>query len=475
MRDGDELRINLPTRVADVLERLAGTGFEAVLVGGCVRDLVAGREPTDWDVATAAPPQRVADLFPRSVWENPFGTVTVLPERGDDGPTVEVTTYRVEGPYHDRRRPAEVRWGSSLTDDLARRDFTINAMAWRPAAAGSGHGVLVDPHGGADDLAAGALRAVGDPDERIAEDALRMVRAVRFATRFGLRLDDETAAAIGRHAGAAAGLSGERVRAELMRILAGEAPPSTAFALLERLGLLAVVLPELAALRGVPQAKALPGDALDHSLRTVDALPPSDPLLRLAGLLHDVGKATTLEDGHFIGHERAGAELAAAAMRRLRFGRAEVVRVERLVRQHMFAYTQAWTDAAVRRFIRRVGADLLEDLYALRRADNLASGAEEPATGGLDELRRRAAAALASDPMAPHQLAVNGDDLVAELHLPPGPTVGRLLDELLEAVLEDPRLNRRDLLLEQARHALDASAPGARMQRERPGATREEP
>lgn len=468
MRDGDDLQIQLPPRVALVLERLAAAGFEAALVGGCVRDLVTGRAPTDWDAATSAPPETVASLFPRSVWENPFGTVTVLPDADADGPSVEVTTYRVEGPYRDRRRPAEVRWGSSLRDDLSRRDFTVNAMAWIPLDLPTGGGRLLDPHGGAADLAAGVLRAVGDPDERIAEDALRMIRAVRFATRLGLRLDGGTSSAIRRHAAGAASLSGERVRVELMRILEGSAPPSLAFALLEELGLLAVVLPELAALRGVPQAKVLPGDALDHSLRTADALPAGEPLLRLAGLLHDVGKATTLEDGHFIGHERAGAELAASAMLRLRFGRAEIARVERLVRQHMFAYTPDWTDAAVRRFVRRVGPDLLEDLYALRRADNVASGAEEPPSGGLEELRRRAAAALASDPMGQRQLAVDGNDLVAQLGLRPGPVVGRLLDELLEAVLDDPHLNRRDLLLDRARRSLAASPSGARMQRERP-------
>jgi poly(A) polymerase/tRNA nucleotidyltransferase (CCA-adding enzyme) len=244
------------------------------------------------------------------------------------------------------------------------------------------------------------------------------------------------------------------VRDELLRILAGDAPPSEGLSLMESLGLLRVLLPELAALRGVPQAKATPGDALDHSLRTVDALPAADPPLRLAGLLHDLGKATTLADGHFIGHERTGAELAEALLKRLRLPRTDASRITRLIRHHMFAYTLDWTDAAVRRFVRRVGADLLDDLYALRSADNAASGAREPSTGGLDELRARAARAVAADPMSPQQLAVGGDDLVRELRLRPGPIVGRLLDELMEAVLEDPGLNRRDTLLALARESL---------------------
>lgn len=450
VRDGDELALDLPPAVSRVLQALARSGAEAALVGGCVRDAVHGEAPTDWDVATSAVPESVAALFERSAWENPFGTVTVLPE-SEGGPSVEVTTYRVEGPYRDRRRPEAVRWGSRLAEDLARRDFTINAMAWLPADLRAGRGLLVDPFGGAQDMRDGVLRAVGDPDERIAEDALRMLRAVRFATRFDLRLDEATADAIRRHAPEAASLSGERVRDELVRILAEQVRPSRAVDLMERLGMLRVLLPELAALRGVPQAKALVGDALDHSLRAVDALPASDPVLRMAGLVHDLGKATTLGDGHFIGHEREGAELAAALLRRLRFPRADITRITRLVRHHMFAYAPEWTDAAVRRFVRRVGADLLDDLYALRRADNAASGAREPSSGGLAELRDRAARALAGDPMGPNQLALNGDDLQRELGLPPGPLLGRLLDQLMEAVLDDPSLNRRETLLELAR------------------------
>jgi tRNA nucleotidyltransferase/poly(A) polymerase len=416
-----------------------------------VRDAVRGETPTDWDVATSAPPEAVSALFPRSTWENPFGTVTVLPQ--DDGEAVEVTTYRIEGPYRDRRRPETVRWGGSLDEDLSRRDFTINALAWVPIDVAAGSGRLRDPFGGAEDLRAGILRAVGNPDERIAEDALRMVRAVRFATRFGLALDPATEAAIRLQVAEAATLSGERVRDEVLRIMSGAAPPSQAMSMMESLGLLGVLLPELAALRGVPQSKAVPGDALDHSLRTVDALPATDPVLRIAGLLHDLGKSTTLADGHFIGHERAGAELAEALLMRLRFPRAEIARITRLIRHHMFAYAPGWTDAAVRRFVRRVGADLLDDLYALRRADNAASGAREPASGGLGELRARAARAVAGDPMSPQQLAVDGNDLVSELGLQPGPVVGRLLDELMEAVLEDPGLNRRETLLALARES----------------------
>jgi poly(A) polymerase/tRNA nucleotidyltransferase (CCA-adding enzyme) len=449
MRDGDPLRIDLPPAVSAVLDTLREGGAEAALVGGSVRDLVRGERPADWDVATSAPPEEVADRFPGATWENPFGTVTVRDTTG--GPGIEVTTYRVEGGYRDRRRPGEVRWGQSLTDDLARRDFTINAIAWLPDDTAVGSGRLVDPYGGAADLEDGLLRAVGDPDARFEEDALRLLRAVRLATRFNLRLDTATEAAIIANAPDAAGLSGERVRDELMRILAAPRPPSPAFELMERLGLLAVLLSELAALRGIPQAKRLAGDALDHSLRTADALPATDPVLRLAGLLHDIGKASTLADGHFIHHDRDGARIAEQLMARLRAPRAETTRVGRLVRHHMFAYTPDWTDAAVRRFIRRVGADLLADLFALREADDVASGVEEP-PDGWRELRERVAVVV-NDPLEAQQLAITGDDLVSQLRIPPGPAIGQLLAALLEAVLDDPTLNSREQLLALA-HAM---------------------
>jgi len=447
MRDGDPLRIDLPPAVATVLATLRGSGYEAALVGGCVRDLVRGEQPADWDVATSAPPEVVASLFRGATWENQFGTVTVRDPEG--GPGIEVTTYRVEAGYRDQRRPDEVRWGESLAEDLARRDFTINAMAWLPDEGSEPSGRLVDPFGGAADLEDGLLRAVGDPEARFGEDALRLLRAVRFATRFGMRIDPSTEVAIRTHAPDAGGLSGERVRDELMRILAGALPPSRAFEMMERLGLLTVLLPELAALRDVQQSKPLAGDALDHSLRAADALPAADPVLRLAGLLHDVGKATTQADGHFLFHDREGSLLAEQILLRLRAPRAEVARVARLVRQHMFAYTRDWTDAAVRRFVRRVGVDLLPDLFALREADDIASGIDEPPSGWR-ELRERVAA-VAGDPLETGHLAISGDDLVAELGIAPGPPIGQLLAALLEAVVEDPGLNSRDRLLELAR------------------------
>ena len=442
--------------MATVLDTLTDAGQQAALVGGCIRDLVSGSVPDDWDVATSAPPEQVVALFPGSTWENRFGTVTV---QTDDG-LVEVTTFRSESAYRDARHPGDVRWGASLTDDLDRRDFTINAMAWVPP------GPLLDPHGGQADLAARVLRAVGDPDERLGEDALRLLRAARFAATLDLTIEPATAAAVRRHAANAGRLSGERVRDELVRML--RAPvPSRAIGLLEDLTLLPVVLPELAALRGVEQGKLLGGDAFDHSLRTADALPASDPVLRLAGLLHDIGKAPTAADGHFIGHEGVGATLAEARLRQLAFPGATVERVAHLIRHHMVLYSSDWTDAAVRRFLRRVGADQVDDLLALRRADTAASAGPETRDAAADELSRRLALVRQNAALAVTDLAIDGNELMAECGMTPGPRIGRALAHLLETVTDDPSLNTRDHLLTEARKWLGGDAA----QRSEPGPT----
>ena len=439
---------DLPAAVVDVLATVAGAGHEVSLVGGVVRDHLGGVSRVDWDAATSAHPEQVAALFPGATWENRYGTVTIA-----GPPPVEVTSYRTEGGYRDRRRPDEVRFGASLADDLARRDFTVNAMAWVPTDLASGRGRLVDPHGGERDLSDRVLRTVGDPHERFGEDALRLIRAARIASRHGLRIDPATEAAIVELAPTAASVSGERLRDELLRMLELDATPSGAFRLLERLGLLEVVLPELAALRGVPQSKAIPGDALDHTLRAVDAADPAvDPDLRLLALMHDVGKATTLRDGHFIGHDRVGAELADGILRRLRMPRSRSARVTRAIEQHMYDYDSGWTDAAVRRFIRRLHGTDRDLLFALRRADDAASGVGEVGEAVQSELEARIAAEIERQPglLVDRRLAIDGDDLQRELGMRPGPELGATLDRLAELVLEDPSRNQREILLELA-------------------------
>lgn len=435
----------LPEPVVRVLSTIADAGHEVALVGGCVRDRLLGIPVVDWDAATSARPEEVAALFEDATWENRFGTVTI-----GRSPAVEVTSYRAEAGYRDQRRPDDVRFGISLTDDLARRDFTVNAMAWLPTDLAAGKGLVLDPVGGAADLADRLLKTVGDPRQRFGEDALRLMRAARFAGRFEMAIEAETEAAIVELAPTVATVSSERVRDELLRILRLDPRPSRALVALERLGLLKVILPELAALRGIPQAKAVPGDALDHTLRAVDA---AGVEARLAALLHDLGKATTLADGHFIGHDKVGADVAATVLARLRVPSSLAARTVGAVREHMYAYDDAWTDAAVRRFIRRTAYVDRALLFALRRADNAASGVGSNGEENQAELEARIARELERQPelLLHRRLAIDGHDLQRELGLEPGPEIGAVLDRLIDAVLDDPALNEASTLLELAR------------------------
>jgi putative nucleotidyltransferase with HDIG domain len=434
----------IPAAVRAIAGTLRAAGHEAHVVGGCVRDLLRGVEPADWDLTTNARPEQVVALFSGARYENRFGTVEV----DEGGGTYEVTTYRHDGPYTDHRRPDAVMFGERLDDDLARRDFTVNAMAWGAEAPGPPGGVLpalADPFGGAADVRARVLRAVGDPDTRFHEDALRMLRAVRLAAGLEFTIEPRTLAAIARQAGLAAHLSGERVAAELERLLAAERP-SVGLRLMAETGLLDVIAPEFAAQRGMAQNK-IPGEDLwDHTLRAVDAPPPARPVVRLAALLHDVGKPATETPDGYPEHDKVGAEIAERILDRFHFPRATTARVVHLVRNHMFTYEAAWSDAAVRRFINRIGQHALEELFALREADNVGSGL--PPDTGLVELRRRVSDQLeAHVALSLRDLAINGDDLVAEVGLAPGPQVGRILGSLLDQVIADSALNDRPTLL----------------------------
>jgi putative nucleotidyltransferase with HDIG domain len=454
------LGAEIPPTVAAVLDRLRLHGHAAYVVGGSLRDALLHRTPADWDLATDARPPEIVELFPGAVYENRFGTVAVR----RDHEVFEITTFRVEYDYADHRRPHRVEFGDDLTEDLSRRDFTVNAMAWGgPAIRGPDvsephSSTLVDPFGGLGDLAAGRIRAVGDPSRRFHEDALRMIRAVRLAAALNLSVEPATLAGIAEHAHLAEHLSGERVGAELSRLL--EAPrPSVGLRLAADTGLLAVVIPELVEQRGVAQNKVPGEDLWDHTLRTVDAAPADRPIVRLAALLHDVGKPATRADGRFHHHDAVGATQAEAILRRLRVAGDIVERVSALVRHHMFAVDPAATDVAIRRFIQRVGRDRVDALFELRRADDIGSGLapDDPATAAF---RARIDAQLAArPPLDRHALAVDGDDLMAGLRLEPGPRLGRMLDALLERVIEDPGLNDRATLLLLAQGML-ADMPG---------------
>jgi putative nucleotidyltransferase with HDIG domain len=451
----------IPPAVHGLLTTLWRAGHAAYVVGGALRDALAGRpisgdDPPDWDLATSALPEQTVGLFERAVYENRFGTVAI--RTGAD--EFEITTFRSDHDYADFRRPHRVEFGSSLEDDLARRDFTMNALAWgaAPAPASSladPRPRLVDPFDGRADIAAGRIRAVGEPRKRFEEDALRIVRAIRFAATLGWTIDPETLAAVRQTAPLVAHLSGERIAMELEKLLRA-VRPSVGLGLLADTGVLATISADLAAQQGVAQNKTRGEDLWAHTLRTVDAAPVDRDdanltIVRWAALLHDIGKPATAADGHFYRHEAVGADLADGLLERLRLPTSTRTRVVHLVRQHMFRYEAAWGDAAVRRFLAKIGPDAIDQLFALREADNVGSGVPHDADD-LDGLRARIAAELAAGPILDRSaLAIDGSDLMAELGLAEGPELGRLLLALFDRVVENPSLNERSQLLEVAR------------------------
>jgi len=442
----------IPGVVHGLLRRLWTGGHAAYVVGGSLRDTLLTRDAKDWDLATAALPERTVELFPGAVYENKFGTVAV---RTDDPavPEVEITTFRSDHDYADFRRPHRVEFSDSIDLDLARRDFTVNAMAWGAEPGDAPR--LVDPHGGQADLAARSLRTVGDPEKRFEEDALRMVRAVRLAASLVFEVEPATLAGIHTKADLVRHLSGERIAIEMGLLLAADRP-SVGLRLMADTNLLAAISPELAAQRGVPQNKVPGEDLWDHTLGAVDGAAREPARIRLAALLHDIGKPLTMADGRFLGHESVGAELADTLLERWRWPVGERQRIVRLIRHHMFGYQPTWSDAAVRRFIAKVGPEHLPDLFLLREADHIGS-AREPDAGGLDELRERVAAELAAGvALDLSGLTVDGSDLMAELDVKPGPDLGRLLDWLLERVIADPTVNTREGLLDLARRRLSS-------------------
>ena len=367
----------IPASVHDLLRTLWTNGHAAFVVGGSLRDVLLGRDPGDWDLTTSALPEHTQSLFPRARYENAFGTVAV--ETADPAVgLVEITTMRSDHAYADHRRPHHVEFTDDVEADLARRDLTVNAIAWGTRSVDEAP-ALVDPYDGREDLGAGVLRAVGDARTRFEEDALRMLRTVRLASTLGFGIEAATLAGIQTKAGLVAHLSGERIAEELRQMLAAPVP-SVGLQLLADTGLLGPIFPDLAEQRGVPQNKIVGEDLWDHTLRAVDGAAPEPPYIRLAALLHDIGKPASMADGRFLGHDILGADLADELLDRLRWPRKERDRVVHLIRQHMYGYVPDWSDAAVRRFIAKIGPDELHDLFLLREADNVGSG--RPRDGG---------------------------------------------------------------------------------------------
>jgi len=437
----------VPTDVMAVLRTLGGASKQAWLAGGAVRDILCGVAAQDFDVATDALPEQVVRLFPKVIPTGiHHGTVTVL--SGEH--KVEVTTFRGEGRYLDGRRPSSVTFLADIEGDLARRDFTVNAIAWDPIA-----GELRDPFSGVEDLRRRRLRAVGDPLARFREDGLRPLRAVRFASTLRLALDPPTRLAIPQALDVFARVAMERVRDELIKLLVRGAPPSRGLRLLLRSGLLARIVPELLESVNFAQNRYHRWDVWRHTLRCVDAAPP-DLVVRLAALLHDVAKPRSAApkegapgENTFYDHEKLGARLATDILQRLKFPRRETERVALLVAEHNWHYLPEWNDATVRRVLARIGPEELPALWKLRRADLNARGRlveEGLANQAAAETRfqreiDRASALKVTD------LAIGGADVMRELRTGPGRQVGEVLAHLLERVLDDPDLNTREKLI----------------------------
>jgi tRNA nucleotidyltransferase (CCA-adding enzyme) len=439
-----------------ICARLRDKGRHGWIVGGCVRDLLLGKDVHDWDIATDARPDEVMRMFPRVVPTGvEHGTVSVIVR----GVPYEVTTLRGETTYSDGRRPDSVVFVDDITADLARRDFTINAIAIDPLAP-----ALVDPWEGQKDLAVRVLRAVGNPVERFSEDGLRVLRAARFAATLECEIEPSTLAAIEPTLATYRKVSAERIRDEWIKTMKARRP-SVAFDVMLGTGILRVTLPEMIESVGCEQNRHHAYDVWTHAMACLDAC-EGDPPLRIAALLHDIGKPRTRArsdktgDYTFYSHEVVGAEMADPILERLRFSNEERERIVSLVRNHLVCYSDEWTDSTVRRWIRRVTRDRVEDLYALSRADALGKGRDVTAElEALTRLEERVAGVLAAkDALSVRELHVDGNDVIRELGIKPSRRVGEVLDALLEKVVEDPALNERETLLAMIR-AL--ATPGA--------------
>ncbi len=447
------MKKDVPSEILNVLSTLEEKGFAAYLVGGCVRDLIRGKTPKDWDVTTDATPEEIQSVFPDSFYENDFGTVGVKTESED--PTlkvVEITPYRVESTYSNARHPDEVTFSKNLEDDLKRRDFTMNAIAYSPK-----NDLVVDPYGGEEAIRLKRIIAVGNAQERFSEDALRMLRAIRLAAELNFAIESETAAAIAASAPLITKVSAERVRDELSRIVASPTPMQAVF-LAQRLGLLTHIIPELEEGINCEQNQAHSYDVFEHLLRSLQHAADKEYSfhVRLSALLHDVGKPASRryddekKDYTFYGHEVIGARMTKKILTRLKFSTETIDVVERLVRWHMFfSDPDQITLSAVRRMIRNVGVDHIQELLELRTCDRIGTGRPKEQPFRFRKYKSMVDEAL-RDPISVGMLKIDGTHVIEILGSGPGPKVGWILHALLEEVLDDPTRNTHEYLSSRA-------------------------
>lgn len=453
------MKARVPQEVLDVHAKLRNAGFEAYLVGGCVRDMLLKREPKDWDITTNATPEEIQPLFEETFYENEYGTVGIVTQ--SENPrlkVIEVTPYRIEGAYSNARHPDEVSWAKNLSEDLRRRDFTINAIAYNPESDS-----YIDEHGGQEDLQKKVLVCVGNASERFAEDALRMLRAIRIAAELDFALDGGTAAGIAENAGKLSDISKERIRDEFAKTLLSDRPMQALY-VAQKLGILKHVVPELEEGIGCDQNQAHSFDVFEHLMRSLQHAADQKWSLevRLAALFHDVGKPATRRhsdeknDWTFHGHEVVGAKMAKKILKDLKFPKETIDKVESLIRSHMFfSDPDTVTLAAVRRLIARVGKENIEDLVNLRVCDRIGTGRPKAHPFRLRKYMSMIDEAM-RDPISVSMLKIDGARLI-EMGERPSPKFGWTLHALLEEVLDDPKKNTEEYLETRARELLALS------------------
>ncbi len=439
--------IKIPKPVEKILKELEKNNFQAFVVGGCVRDSLQGIEPYDWDIATNAKPEEIVKVFPKNFQDNDFGMITVLTNsKKQNLKEIQIMPYRIESQYTDKRHPDKVSWVKTIEEDLARRDFTVNAMAWNKE--------LVDPFNGQQDLKNKVIKAVGDPKHRFSEDALRMMRAVRFATVLekDWQIDFETEKAIQKNAKLLKMISQERIRDEFLKIIMCP-KASNGIEMLRELGLLTHIIPELEQGYGVAQAKHHINDVYEHNLLSLDyaAKQNYNIYVRIAALLHDIGKPKTKkgkgEQATFYNHEIVGAKMTQKILNRLRFSKKDNEKITKLVRYHLFYYNvDEVSESSVRRLVKNAGTENMEELLQVRYCDRIGSGCPKAEPYKLRHLKY-IIERVAQDPISVVNLKISGNDIIKLLGIKPGPQIGQILDILLGDVLEDPKKNKKKDLI----------------------------